>query len=182
MSEEQNTPKAPEGATHPRPRAMSAYAPGAPEQVWAIPDDVLDDGAKLTLMRLWSKADHEIQQAPKPTDVWAPAREGMTPTEALHADLAEGRGCSVRKIRRHLTKLRALGLAVATGRLVHLVPPVSDSDAGECWRWSLENEREGELDPQVDAAYGFFVGDADGAKLRAERIAEILMGLMEAGS
>ena len=102
---------------------MSTYAPGAPEQIWSIPDDVLDDGAKLTLMRLWAKADHEIQQTPKPTDVWAKGRDGMTPTQALHADLSEGRGCSVRKIRRHLTKLRALGLAVANGRLVHLTPP-----------------------------------------------------------
>ena len=57
---------------------------------------------------------------------------------------------------------------------------VSDSDAGTCWRWALEHDSE--LDVQIDAAYGFFVGDADGAKLRAERIAEILMGLMEAGS
>ena len=57
---------------------------------------------------------------------------------------------------------------------------VSDSDAGTCWRWALEHDSE--LDVQIDAAYGFFVGDADGAKLRAERIAGVLSQHVEAGS
>jgi len=55
----------------------------------------------------------------------------------------------------------------------------SDSDAGECWRWSLVNVAE-DFGQQVDAAHGYYVGDADGAKRRAEELAASFGRLVEA--
>ena len=106
---------------------MSAYAPGAPAEIWALD---LDPGAKLTLMWLWSRADHDVQRDPEVTTVWAPAREGLTPAEALRAALAEATGQTPRAVRSHLGKLRKLGLAAASGRCVELTPPCQACHCG----------------------------------------------------
>jgi len=104
------------------------YAPGAPAAIWAM--DELDDGAKLTLAWLWSRADHAIQRDPRPVEVWVPVmfdEQGkripagrallLTIQQAVHPTK------SLRTIRGHLARAKALGLALADGRLVHLTPP-----------------------------------------------------------
>jgi hypothetical protein len=103
-----------------------SYAPGAPDQIWALAG--LDAGAKLTLLRLWSWADHEVQRSPVETTVWAAGRlredgSKMGAAEALQLTLAEGTGQTARAVRSHLTRLRAEGLADADGRCVRLTPP-----------------------------------------------------------
>jgi hypothetical protein len=105
-----------------------SYAPGAPRSIWAIMG--LSDGAKLTVMHWWSKADHAVQQAPRRCTVWAPAAMNpdgskMTPTESLLAELREQvhPGKADRTLRGHIKELADHGLAVVSGRCVDLVPP-----------------------------------------------------------
>jgi hypothetical protein len=105
-----------------------SYAPGSPRSIWALVG--LSDGAKLTCMHWWGKADHDAQQSARPCTVWAPARfnddgSKMTPTESLYADLREGvhPGKADRTLRDHIREITDAGLASVDGRCVDLVPP-----------------------------------------------------------
>jgi hypothetical protein len=105
-----------------------SYAPGAPAQIWAITG--ISDGAKLTLMHWWSKADHDVQREPRPCTVWAPAgvREDgsrMKPHESLIAELLSTvhPGKAERTLRGHIVELDEAGLASVDGRCVDLTPP-----------------------------------------------------------
>ena len=110
-----------------------SYAPGAPAAVWAIPNDDLSAGIKLTLMYLWSLADHDIQRDPKPCTVWVPKRtradgSRMKPVETLLAHVAEATGSKPSTVKKHLTKLNKSGLAMHDGRMIDLTPPKSDGE------------------------------------------------------
>ncbi len=110
-----------------------SYAPGAPPEVWAIPTSRVDGGAKWTLALAWSKADHDIQQDPRPTTIWfawrhypeghARAGERMGAAGSRDITISERTGAKVSAIQRHWTKLRKIGLADANGRCVDLRTP-----------------------------------------------------------
>ena len=111
------------------------YAPGAPAAVWAIPSSELSAGVKLTLLYLWSKADHEVQRSPRPCTVWVAVRyrrdgSKMRPVETLLKDIAEGTGAKPATVKKHLVALGKAGLAMHDGRMVDLLPPCR-------WGWGV---------------------------------------------
>jgi hypothetical protein len=102
---------------------MSSYAPSAPPEIWAAKD--LDAGTKISVMAMWSWANHEDQQNIKTVTVYAKARGDMSPTESLIAQIAGQTGASPRAVREHMTKAKAAGYAVISGLAATLRwPPV----------------------------------------------------------
>jgi hypothetical protein len=94
------------------------YAPSAPSEIWAAQE--IDAGTKISVMAMWSWADHEIQQAIESTTVYAKMLPDHTPVESLIAKLAEQTGAKPRAIREHLTKAKAEGFAEINGLAVTL--------------------------------------------------------------
>lgn len=121
------------------------YAPSAPEEIWKLTG--LSDGAKMTVVRLWGKADHDAQRECRPTTVWVPGivdpetGKDLPPTECLIRWLQENvhPGKSDRTIRGHLTEARKAGLANAKGRCVDLYPPGWRKSASERPKSAGEN-------------------------------------------
>jgi hypothetical protein len=105
-----------------------SYAPSAPQQIWALKG--LSDGAKLSYMHWWGKADHDKQQDPQPCTVWVAAQlhpdgSKMAPTESLIAELRERvhPDKADRTLRGHIKEIEDAGLASFDGRCIDLVPP-----------------------------------------------------------
>lgn len=119
-----------------------SYAPSAPPEIWAVQD--IDAGTKITVMAMWSWAEHDDQREARTTTVYAKMREGMTPTECLISKLVEQTGAKPRAIREHLTKAKAAGYATIKGLAATLHWPPAH-DAKRCGvknrRHSVKNQR-----------------------------------------
>jgi hypothetical protein len=95
-----------------------SYAPSAPAEIWAAKD--IGAGTKITVMAMWSWADHDVQQSIGTTTVYCKMVPDRTPVESLIDRLVAQTGATPRAIREHLTNAKAEGYADVNGVVVTL--------------------------------------------------------------